>query len=79
MMQTAESECSPERPPLAVGVPEAARLLSISERQAWYLVKSGKLPTTTVGRRRLVLVEELRRCLEQGLLADEEAPEDSES
>ena len=35
-------------------VPEAAGVLRVSERTAWSLVGSGRIPTVRIGRRRLV-------------------------
>jgi excisionase family DNA binding protein len=43
-------------PPLAVRLPEAARLLSISERFAANLIASGKIRSLRVGKVRLIPV-----------------------
>lgn len=52
--------------PLAVSVPEAGRLLGVSERQAWHLVKTGDIPTVRLGGRRVVVVAELHAILSRG-------------
>lgn len=52
--------------PLAVSVPEAGRLLGVSERQAWHLVKQNAIPTVRLGGRRVVAVAELRAILDRG-------------
>jgi excisionase family DNA binding protein len=51
----------PDQEPLAYRIRDAARLLSLSERTVWQLVKDGKLPSRKVGR--VVLVT--RSALEQ--------------
>lgn len=40
-------------------MPQAAEFLNIGERCAWDLVKSGELASLTIGRRRLVDVNDL--------------------
>lgn len=49
--------------PLAVPVPEAARLIGISRAQMWVHVKSGLIPSVKIGGRRIVPVEQLREWL----------------
>jgi hypothetical protein len=49
--------------PLAVPIPEAGRLLSISARTAWTLCDEGKLRSFKIGTRRLVAVKEIERFL----------------
>lgn len=46
-------------------VPDAARLLSLSERKVWYMIKSGELRTVQVGSRRLVPSEALDEWIDQ--------------
>jgi excisionase family DNA binding protein len=48
---------------IAVGVSEAARLSGLSRRGLENYIRSKVLPSKKVGRRRLVLVEDLRRFL----------------
>jgi excisionase family DNA binding protein len=52
-----------ERQPLAVGIAEAARMIGISRRALEYRIAAGQLRTVRIGRRRLILVSELRRFL----------------
>lgn len=61
----AQNSTAKSREPLAVSVPEAAHLLGISERYAWKLVKTGDLPTSLIGGRRIVPVAALHRLLEE--------------
>jgi len=49
-----QGEAPPPEPPLAVTVPEAARLLSISPSMAWELVLRGHLRSVKIGSRRVV-------------------------
>ena len=48
---------------IAVSIPEAERLTSLSRSHLYDLMKRGKLDYTNVGRRRLVFVEGLKRLL----------------
>jgi excisionase family DNA binding protein len=48
---------------LAVGIAEAARLIGISRRAVEYRIAAGQLRCVRIGRRRLILVSELRRFL----------------
>ena len=41
-----------QEPSIVVDVPEAARLLGVSDTTAWRLVGDGTLPSMIVGRRR---------------------------
>jgi excisionase family DNA binding protein len=49
---------SPER--LAVSIETAARMIGCRRTTAYKLIRNGQLPTITLGRRRLVRVEDLR-------------------
>jgi excisionase family DNA binding protein len=44
----------PDQEPLAYRIRDAARLLSLSERTVWQLIKSGELPARRIGRAILV-------------------------
>lgn len=56
---------TPQEPqPLAVDVRGAARMIGLSPRSIQALIKTGELPSFTVGRRRLLAVESLRRWIE---------------
>jgi excisionase family DNA binding protein len=48
---------------LAVGIAEAARMIGISRRALEYRIAAGQLRCVRIGRRRLILVSELRRFL----------------
>jgi excisionase family DNA binding protein len=50
---------------LLFSVPQGARVLGISPRLLWELVKRGEVPTRTIGRRRLIHRRELERFANQ--------------
>ena len=52
---------SPCEPPLVFGVADACRQLSIKNTTFFELVKTGRLKTFSLGRKRLVTREELAR------------------
>lgn len=65
MVQEAVQKCSPPDPePLAITIPRAAKLLSLSERQIYYLISDGALPSIKIGRRRLIRVDHLKAFIE---------------
>ncbi len=47
--------------PLLYTVPEAARLLRLSERTIWAMVAGGDLPSLKIGRSRRIRWEDLQR------------------
>lgn len=49
--------------PLAVRVPTAAHLLSMSERSVWYLIAKGKLAAVRVGAITLITTASIRALL----------------
>jgi excisionase family DNA binding protein len=49
--------------PLAVGIAEAARLIGLSRRALEYRIAAGQLRCVRIGRRRVILLSELRRFL----------------
>jgi excisionase family DNA binding protein len=53
------------REPLAVGVRDAAQLLSVSERHVWHLIESGVLPAIRLGGRVLIRVAAIEAALAQ--------------
>ena len=53
------------RPKLTYSVPEAARVLGISETKMYQLVKTRGFPTIRIGRRSLVSVKGLERWVEE--------------
>lgn len=59
-----------EEPPLTYSVPEAARLLSISDHRVYELLDTGELTEVKIGQRRLVprwaLLELVQRSTVQG-------------
>jgi hypothetical protein len=50
-------------PPLAYSLPSAAARIGIGRTKAFELAKSGAIATFTIGARRLVTDEELRRFI----------------
>lgn len=63
MVHVDTEACSVPLEPLAVPLPEAARLLSISLRKVYYLIDDGTLPSIKLGKRRLVRLADLRTFL----------------
>ena len=55
-----------ETTPKLVTVPDAAKMLSISERSAWRLVSTGDLISVKLGRSTRVKVESIDRLIERG-------------
>lgn len=65
---TAPEPAGPSDPPtgrMAVSVPDAARLLGISERHARDLVNEGVLEVVHLGAKRVITAVTLRRLLRQ--------------
>jgi hypothetical protein len=67
--QTATQACRRPRhvqsaEPLAVSVDETCRLGGFGPTTCWKLIAEGKLETTKIGRRRLVLYPSLKRLLQ---------------
>jgi len=52
---------------LAVSVAEAAKMLGLSQRGIWNLIKSGELPTVRLGHRVLISVAMLRRMFGENI------------
>jgi len=61
----------PEDSPLAYGIPEAAAVIGIGRTTLYAEIGAGRLPTITIGRRRLVtrdaLEDYLDRCAAEPL------------
>jgi hypothetical protein len=53
--------------PLAVRVPQAAHMLSISERSVWYLISTGKLTVARIGSITLITMASIRTLLDGGV------------
>mgnify|MGYP001340588564 CR=1 FL=1 len=68
-----DSTAAPPAEALAYSVPVAGRLIGLSPRQAWRLVKAGKLRSYMDGGRRLVS----RRALEEYVAAKEAAAKEA--
>ncbi len=51
-------------PPLAVSVPEATGISGVGKTTLYMAISAGELKSFTVGRRRLILVDDLRAWLE---------------
>ena len=47
----------------AVSVDEAAQLLGVGRSTLWQLVTSGEIPSFTIGKRRLIPLDALRRWI----------------
>jgi excisionase family DNA binding protein len=62
-MQCKQAEEGSVSDPLAVSVPEAARLLGISPRHAWNLVQAGELPVVRLGHRVVISREHIEEVL----------------
>lgn len=53
-------------PPLTVNLPTAAATLGIGRAKLARLVAEGEVETTTIGRRRMVVVDSLHQLVERG-------------
>ncbi|MGB6214401.1 helix-turn-helix domain-containing protein [Pseudomonas mandelii] len=51
--------------PLSVGVEEAGRILGISRSATYDVIAKGEIKTFKIGRRRLVLMSELKAFIER--------------
>ena len=58
--------------PVSISVPTAAKMLGISARTCWTLVKSGDIPSFHVGSRVLIPYSALTSFVEQRLAAAQE-------
>lgn len=56
--------CKEDRPRLLVSVTEAARMTSLSKSTATKLYLSGEWPSIMIGRRRLIVVADLERWID---------------
>jgi excisionase family DNA binding protein len=54
---------SKEIEPIAIDIPEVCRRASLGRTLIYNEISNGRLPTLRVGRRRLVLLEDLKRFL----------------
>ena len=52
--------------PLAVSVRTACELIDVGNTSMWQLISSGRVQTTTIGRKRLVIYASLEKLLESG-------------
>lgn len=62
-MSSVEVGRTPMQQPLAVSVREACRLIGVGNTTLWALIKEGRLKTTRIGRRRLVLFASLEALI----------------
>jgi excisionase family DNA binding protein len=60
--------------PLLLGIPHAAELLGISERQVKYELADGRIRSLKVGKRRLIPVSALHSFIEDRLAETDDAP-----
>jgi excisionase family DNA binding protein len=63
-MSAARPEVTGRAPILSVSVAEACRLTGLGKSYIWLLIKNGRLRTTNVGRRRLVIYTSLQDLIE---------------
>ena len=54
-----------------VRIPEAAKILALSERQVWHLLESGALPAVRIGRTTRIRASDLLRMIKLGIVAGE--------
>lgn len=52
--------------PLAVSVKRTCELLSIGNTKCWELIGNGKLRTTSIGRKRLVIYSSIETIIQTG-------------
>ena len=65
-MSVNEDDQDNEDDPLAISIPQAARLLGIGRNQAYEAVRKHQLPSIQIGRRKLVPLSRLKRLLDGG-------------
>ncbi len=53
------------QPRVAVSIPEAAEMLSLSVNSVWRLLRSGELHRIKIGRRSLVAVDDIQAFLKR--------------
>ncbi|WP_082125089.1 helix-turn-helix domain-containing protein [Aurantiacibacter luteus] len=63
-------EKTPGGPPIAVGVAEAQRLLSVSRTTVFDLMRANELDTFRCGRRRLILLSSIHAYVERRVAFD---------
>ena len=51
-------------PPIGITVSQAVELSGLSRSYIWVLIKAGRLKTTSVGRRRIIIYQSLRELIE---------------
>jgi hypothetical protein len=57
-------QTEPRPPPIGVTVSRAVELSGLSRSYIWVLIKAGRLKTTSVGRRRIIIYQSLRELIE---------------
>jgi hypothetical protein len=55
-----------EPQPLAYDIATASRVSTIGKTRLYELIASGKLESTTIGKRRLIIADSLRRLIAEG-------------
>ena len=55
-----------EPQPLAYDIPTASRVSTISRSQLYVLISQGKIQSTTIGRRRVIIAASLHRLIAEG-------------
>jgi excisionase family DNA binding protein len=65
-IHTTGISCAPDgAKPLAVSVETACKLLGVGKTSMWALIKSGRVRTVSIGRRRLVIYASLEMLLSE--------------
>jgi excisionase family DNA binding protein len=62
-MSSTDFNPSSHRDPLSVSVREACRLIGVGNTTLWALIKDGRVRTTRIGRRRLVIYASLQELM----------------
>jgi excisionase family DNA binding protein len=67
--RTAIQELDADCPVIAVSIPRAAEITDLSTSELYNEMKSGRLPFVKHGRRRLIMVDDLKTLLLSGRVA----------
>jgi len=57
---------SPDAAPLAYDMATASRVSSLGQTKLYELIADGRLATSKIGKRRLILADSLRRLISEG-------------
>ena len=62
----ATTTAATELQPLAYSIPDACRVTTCGKTKIYQLISEGKLASTTIGKRRVILADSLRRLIAEG-------------